>query len=131
MAYNFIIHGIVGNLFINTIKQDKLIYTQSFFLAIFLYFNFFNIEQAASNFYHPENKAETSDEIINKLNELQPELLIIPAYKQEHMQSPFLDIELKTSIPTYATYKFTPVKISSYNVWEERIQKYQIFMKLQ
>ncbi len=108
-------------------NKTNLFIPKVFFLSIFLYFNFFNIEQAASNFYHPENKAETSDKIINKLNELQPELLIIPAYKQEHMQSPFLDIELKTSIPTYATYKFTPVKISSYNVWEERIQKISNF----
>ena len=103
-------------------KTNSLL-IKSFFIAIFLYYNFFTIERAAANFYYPENNAQTSPSIINKIINLEPELLIIPAYKQEHMKSPFLDIELKTSIPTYATYKFTPVKISSYNRWESRIQK--------
>tara|TARA_B100001109_G_scaffold253192_1_gene250517 strand:- start:5 stop:1900 length:1896 start_codon:yes stop_codon:yes gene_type:complete len=108
-------------------NKTNLLLVKTFFITIFLYFNFFVIDQAAVNYYYPEDKTETPSPIINKLNELKPELLIIPAYKQEHMQSPFLDIELRTLIPTYATYKFTPVKISLYNVWENKIQSISNF----
>ncbi len=100
-------------------------------VSIFFIVNLFSYgvsiyEISNENFsYRPSFR--TSELLKENILKLEPDILILPLYEQNSVQSELLDIEIYTNINTYVSYKYFPTTIKDTERWQNRIKNLRNF----
>ena len=98
------------------------------FFGILVLISFFNINYSISNTSYQDEKSFVSSlELRERIEELNPKVVLTPLYFQGSVQSNLSDVEIKTEIDTYVTYHYFPQSIAATQEWKNRIKNLENF----